>query len=179
MQSENKFGENPLRAVSRVMILTLIFILIFSLYACSSGKGNVQNNTSSSSPAPSNSPGADLVITTSEISDTATFFPMDVDGTTLEVVAVKAQDGSIRTAFNTCQVCYDSGRGFYVQDGDFLVCQNCGNRFSMDQVEVQSGGCNPVPIFADDKIVSDDSITIPYSLLSKSRVIFENWRSVN
>lgn len=38
---------------------------------------------------------------------------------------------TIRTAFNTCQVCYSSGRGYYVQEGNVLVCQNCGNRFGM------------------------------------------------
>ena len=45
----------------------------------------------------------------------------------MEIVAVKALDGSIRTAFNTCQVCYNSGRGYYQQEGNELVCQNCGN----------------------------------------------------
>lgn len=29
----------------------------------------------------------------------------------------------IRTAFNTCQVCYSSGKGYYVQSGNVLVCQ--------------------------------------------------------
>ncbi|MDR2445448.1 MAG: DUF2318 domain-containing protein [Spirochaetaceae bacterium] len=67
-------------------------------------------------------------------------------GTRLEVLAVKAPDGTVRTAFNTCQVCYASGRGFYKQQGTVLVCQNCGNRFRMSQVGLRSGGCNPVPI---------------------------------
>jgi uncharacterized membrane protein len=121
--------------------------------------------------------GDDLVIPVSDISEKATFYPVEIDGTKLEVLAVKAPDGSIRTAFNTCQVCYDSGRGYYKQDGDVLVCQNCGNRFSMDQVEVVSGGCNPVPIFPENKIVEDESITIPYAFLSEAKVIFANWKT--
>jgi uncharacterized membrane protein len=121
--------------------------------------------------------GEDLVIATADISTVATFYPVEIDGTDLEIIAVKASDGSIRTAFNTCQVCFDSGRGYYVQEGDTLVCQNCGNRFRMDQVEVVAGGCNPVPIFAESKEVSADSITIPYDYLDESREIFNNWKS--
>ncbi len=121
--------------------------------------------------------GADLVIPVSDISEKVTFYPVDIDGTKMEVLAVKAPDGSIRTAFNTCQVCYDSGRGYYKQDGDVLVCQNCGNRFRMDQVEVVSGGCNPVPIFPENKIVDDESITIPYALLNEAKVIFAKWKN--
>lgn len=53
---------------------------------------------------------------------TAKCYPVDVDRTRLEVVAIKASDGSIGTAFNTCQVWYDSGKGYYEQQGDLLVC---------------------------------------------------------
>ncbi|MDR1419994.1 MAG: DUF2318 domain-containing protein, partial [Treponema sp.] len=53
----------------------------------------------------------DLVIPIAEITGDAAFYPVDVEGTRLEVIAVKAPDGTIRTAFNTCQVCYGSGRG--------------------------------------------------------------------
>ena len=120
--------------------------------------------------------GKDLVIPLADISETASFFPVDIDGTRVEVVAVKAEDGSIRTAFNTCQVCYDSGRGYYVQKGDVLVCQNCGNQFPMDRVEVEAGGCNPWPIFDENKTVTEESITIPNTFLNEATVIFANWK---
>lgn len=119
----------------------------------------------------------DLVIQTSDISEKANYYPVEIAGTKLEVIAVKAPDGTIRTAFNTCQVCYDSGRGYYVQQGNVLVCQNCGNRFGMSDVEVTRGGCNPVPISSEDKTVNDTSITISKEFLSKSKTIFANWKS--
>jgi uncharacterized membrane protein len=118
----------------------------------------------------------DLVIRVSEITENAVFFPVDIGGTRLEVLAVKAPDGTIRTAFNTCQVCYSSGRGFYKQQGTVLVCQNCGNRFRMSQVGVRSGGCNPVPIFPANKTVTDTTITISKDFLKEARVIFGRWR---
>jgi len=119
----------------------------------------------------------DLVIPVNEITEKASFFPVEMEGVNLEVLAVKAPDGTIRTAFNTCQVCFASGRGHYKQDGDVLVCQNCGNRFHMSDVEVTRGGCNPVPITGDEKIVDEDSITIPKEFLTEATVIFENWKN--
>jgi uncharacterized membrane protein len=120
---------------------------------------------------------ADLVIPLAEVGTTAQFYPAEIDGVQLEVIAVEAPDGTIRTAFNTCQVCYSSGRGYYKQEGGVLVCQNCKNRFQMSQVEVQSGGCNPVPIFDAHKTEDDESITIPQSYLREATVIFASWKT--
>ena len=95
----------------------------------------------------------------------------------MEVLAVKASDGTIRTAFNTCQVCYGSGRGYYKLDGDILVCQNCGNRFEPDQVEMQKGGCNPVPIFDEDKSDDGQNIVITKDYFQQAKEIFSNWKN--
>ncbi|MDR2375267.1 MAG: DUF2318 domain-containing protein [Treponema sp.] len=118
----------------------------------------------------------DLVIQLSELTENAIFYPVDIEGTRLEILAVKAPDGTIRTAFNTCQVCYSSGRGFYKQQGTVLVCQNCGNRFRMSQVGIRSGGCNPVPISAANKTVTDTTITISRNFLNEAKGIFARWR---
>ncbi|MDR1869398.1 MAG: DUF2318 domain-containing protein [Treponema sp.] len=118
----------------------------------------------------------DLVIQVAEITENALFFPVDIDGVRMEVLAVKAPDGSIRTAFNTCQICYTSGRGYFVQTGTLLVCQNCGNRYRMSQVERQAGGCNPVPIFPANKTVTTDTITISREYLRQTRAVFARWR---
>jgi uncharacterized membrane protein len=118
----------------------------------------------------------DLVINIAEITENAIFYPVDIQGTRVEVLAVKAPDGTIRTAFNTCQSCYTSGRGFYKQQGTVLVCQNCGKRFRMNQVEVRSGGCNPVPIFKDDKTLTGTTITISKDYLTRAKDIFAKWK---
>ncbi|GHV17066.1 membrane protein [Clostridia bacterium] len=144
------------------VILTAGFVLIF-LTACSTEPKPIID--------------ADVVIAKDTLSAKALFIPAEVGGTKLEIIAVNAPDGTIRTAFNTCQVCYDSGRGFYKQDGNVLVCQNCGNRFKMSQVEVESGGCNPVPIWDEWTDETDDSITIPLELLQEASQIFSNWKT--
>jgi uncharacterized membrane protein len=152
-------------------IAVAIIVTIFAL------KGSYNNKTANTNGVVATVKNADLVIPISDISAVAKFYPVEIDGTQLEVFAVKAADGTIRTAFNTCQVCYDSGRGYYEQDGSVLVCQNCGNRFQMNQVEVQSGGCNPVPIFAQNKTVDDENITISKDYLAQAKVIFSNWKT--
>ena len=120
--------------------------------------------------------GESLIIPVSEVTTDVSFYPIDVDGSKMEVIAVKDSDGHIRTAFNTCEVCYSSGRGYYKQQGDELICQNCGNHFTVDQVQINSGGCNPWPIYDEDKTITDDSIEISYDFLAESKEIFQNWR---
>jgi len=117
-----------------------------------------------------------LVIQIADITENALFYPVDIDGMRMELLAVRAPDGTIRTAFNTCQVCYRSGRGYFVQTGTVLVCQNCGNRYRMSQVERQAGGCNPVPIFPANKTVTDSTITVSREYLKQARGIFAAWR---
>lgn len=169
------------KAISGVF---LIFMLAFVLTACSgksgspaeAGSGTEQQSAPQASvDAPSE--GSDLIIPIADITEEAAFYPVEVDGTQMEIIAVKAPDGTMRTAFNTCQVCYDSGKGYYKQSGDKLVCQNCGNQFDMSRVGVEAGGCNPWPIFNEDKTVTDEAITISYDFLKESRDIFANWKT--
>lgn len=117
-----------------------------------------------------------LVIKLADISETPSFYGYSELGNKMEVITVKASDGSIRTAFNTCQVCFSSGRGYYELEGDVLVCQNCGNEFGVDDIEVTRGGCNPIPIEKENKIVDDTSITIEKLFFEETEEIFENWK---
>lgn len=137
----------------------------------------VAEDTAENSEVQVISEGESLIIPVNEVSSTAVFYPVEVDGVRMEVLAVADSEGNIRTAFNTCQICYGSGRGYYVQDGDVLVCQNCGNRFTIDQVEIETGGCNPWPIFSENKTVTDDTIEISYDFLKESETIFANWKA--
>jgi uncharacterized membrane protein len=118
----------------------------------------------------------DIVIQASEIDETARFYPVEIDGNEIEVLAVKAPDNTIRTAFNTCRSCYPSGRGYFVQQDDVLVCNNCGNKFTLDQIEKSNGACNPVPITESMKTVTEDTITIPEQYLSQAVVMFQSWK---
>jgi uncharacterized membrane protein len=176
MNSNNqkrKQTTNSNKAKKSIAIITsAVVVLVVAIFII---KGSFGNGTQTEVKAGTNV--ADLVIPISEVSETAKFYPYSVDGTKLEVVALKASDGTIRTALNTCQVCYDSGRGYYVQEGDVLVCQNCKNRFQADQVEKIKGGCNPVPIMKENKTDDGTNITISKDFLAQNKELFSNWKT--
>ncbi len=121
-------------------------------------------------------PNGDLRIPKKEVTATVSFYPYKAAGVLMEVLALRAPDGSVRTAFNTCQVCYSSGRGWYTQRGEYLVCNNCGNRFLASQVELVKGGCNPVPITRDLKSEDANFITLPKALFEEAKPLFLKWK---
>ncbi|MDR0290569.1 MAG: DUF2318 domain-containing protein [Treponema sp.] len=156
-------------------MLKKIFVLLAALTVFAASFGFAQNSAlNQKKPVIAD---RDLVIQIAEITENALFFPVDIEGTRIEVLAVKAPDGTIRTAFNTCQVCYSSGKGYFEQQGTVLVCQNCGRRYRMNQVERQAGGCNPVPIFPENKTVSASTITISREYLKQAKAIFASWKT--
>ena len=64
---------------------------------------------------------------------------------TIKYFILKSSDGVIRAAFDACDVCWPAGQGYY-QDGDHMVCRNCGRRFASVLVNEVKGGCNPAPL---------------------------------
>jgi hypothetical protein len=78
------------------------------------------------------------------------------EGHPIEFFVLKSKDGVVRAAFNACDVCFASKKG-YTQDGDYMVCNNCGRRFPADQINVVQGGCNPSPL---ERTVEGDSLVI-------------------
>lgn len=117
-----------------------------------------------------------LLIDKASLSGEPTFYAYEADGTPLELIAAVASDDSVRLAFNTCQVCYDSGRGYYLFENGSLVCQNCGNRFGIDQMGTQRGGCNPIPVSEQAVTEDETSITVSVDYLKEAAVVFENWK---
>jgi len=67
------------------------------------------------------------------------------DGIMVSFFVLKSSDGVIRAAIDACDVCYRSGKG-YVQEGDFMVCTNCGRKFASTRINEVKGGCNPAPL---------------------------------
>lgn len=161
---------NPIYIVSGVLVVLVVAFFIINGLTGTGAKGGAKDTSTAAQT------GSEIKITKSEITEKATFIPYESGKTKMEVIAVKAPDGTVRTALNTCQVCYDSGRGYYVQEGSQLVCQNCGNRFNISQIEKEKNGCNPVPIMEDSKTDDGQTITIAASVLDEYAPYFENWK---
>lgn len=64
------------------------------------------------------------------------------DSEWIRFFVVKSTDGVIRAAFDACDVCFRAKKG-YVQQGDDMICINCGLKFRTDKINEVHGGCNP------------------------------------
>ena len=80
------------------------------------------------------------------------------NGQTVYYFIVKDKNGIYRAAANGCQVCYNARMGFS-QVGNYMVCNTCGNKYPLEKIATEKGGCNPGPINPNLK-VSDGKITI-------------------
>lgn len=118
----------------------------------------------------------DIIIDENAVSNTAVFYDYDTDGTVIEVFAVKASDGSTRIAFNTCQICNGSPYAYFVQQGNYFICQNCKNAFSRDDIGILHGGCNPVPVTEENYQIENEKIIIPSQFLEQYKDDFLNWK---
>jgi hypothetical protein len=98
----------------------------------------------------------------------AHFYTFLVNGKPIEFFVVKASDGQVRAAFNACDVCFSAKRG-YLQDGDVMVCQNCGSRFPLEKINFVRGGCNPSPL---TRTVVGDTLVILESDLAQGAQYF-------
>ncbi|MGL1862997.1 MAG: DUF2318 domain-containing protein [Pseudodesulfovibrio sp.] len=86
----------------------------------------------------------------------AHYYSMEKDGFEVKFFLLKSSDGVIRAAFDACDVCFREKKG-YDQDGEFMVCNNCGMRFHSSRINEVQGGCNPSPL---TRVYNDKTITI-------------------
>jgi len=66
-------------------------------------------------------------------------------GKDINFFVLKSSDGIVRAAFDACDVCYRERKG-YRQEGDLMVCNNCGQQFPSVKINEIRGGCNPAPL---------------------------------
>ena len=125
---------------------------------------------SSDSPTGNSIVSEDVVeIAVSEISSTAKFYSFDSNGIKINYFIVKGSDGEIRTAFDACDVC--GGRKGYRQQGNDMICNNCGRYFDIDSIGTMNkgGGCWPSYLRHE---IKGDNIVIQKSELSTGRRFF-------
>lgn len=91
-------------------------------------------------------------------------------GKTIYFFVVQDKEGVHRAAGNECQVCYAVKMGFR-QEGDEMVCNNCQNRYPIERIATEKGGCNPAPI-NPNLIVSNNQITITQGELEQISDLF-------
>ena len=146
--------------------MVLMLLMLSLLSACSA----------QSSAVPEENKSADLVFDVSELGSEPMFIDWEQDGTAMQLVARRDENGEVRLAFNTCQSCGGSPYAWFEYIGaDTLQCQNCGLTFNVETVGTsRAAGCNPVTIV--DFTVKDQTVTVPQSLLQAMAPRFANWK---
>ena len=78
-----------------------------------------------------------------DLQDTAVhFYTADVNSTVIRFLVIHLNSGDYATALDACQICGTSG---YRQEGQNVVCRNCGATIYLPSIG-ENGGCNPIPV---------------------------------
>jgi len=120
----------------------LFFLFIFAVVAFS---GCVSEGDSTGLASAGQIPESTISIPLNDIGTDAKFFEYESSGKTVRFFAIKGSDGDIKTAFDACDVCFNSGKG-YRQEGSNMICNNCGNKYPIDGLGTENrnpGGCWP------------------------------------
>ena len=74
-----------------------------------------------------------------DLSTTVTHYDYVGETATIRYFAVLDAASEPHVAFDACDSCYPADKG-YSQDGDNMVCNNCGNSYAIDELGAQNGG---------------------------------------
>ena len=165
-QSDGKATLTKRRQLTLVgVIVVLCVVAIYVIW----GSGKSESALNSGHQA-IGAIGQDVRIPISEVSDgKAKFYNYKLaNNQEISFFVVKSSDGVIRAAFNACDVCYEKRRGYH-QEGDDMVCRNCGRHFPSSSVNEVQGGCNPAPL---KRVVEGDHLVIRASDLQQGGFYF-------
>jgi uncharacterized membrane protein len=133
--------RSGLPLIGGIFVVIVIVAAAAFIYMNHSG-----GNPSAIASAPSAAGGTSVSFPASLFEDGKARHFEHVDGKhTISYFILKSSDGIIRAAFDACDVCWPAGKG-YSQEGDNMVCRNCGRRFASVLVNEVKGGCNPAPL---------------------------------
>ena len=147
--------EEPRRKTTLHIVLAGVALLIVAgvAFAYVSTRGGGGTETATAQPAA----GGDVSIALADVNDgKAHFYSYDAGGTQVKYFVLKSSDGKVRAAFDACDVCYAQKKGYH-QEGDEMVCNNCGRRFPSTKINEVEGGCNPSPV---DRTIKGDSLVL-------------------
>jgi high-affinity iron transporter len=78
-----------------------------------------------------------------DLTDTSLhFYTADVNNTVIRFLVIHKTSGDYATALDACQICGPAG---YRQEGQNVICRNCGAVIYIPSVG-DRGGCNPIPV---------------------------------
>jgi uncharacterized membrane protein len=160
--------EEPRRRTTLHIVLAgaALLIVVAAAVAIVSTRGG----SATAATATKAAPGGDVALPVAQVNDgKAHFYTYDANGTTVKYFVLASKDGKVRAALDACEVCYPQKKG-YQQTGDAMQCNNCGKTFPSAQINVVTGGCNPIPL---KRAVSGSDLVIASSSLQAGAKYFQ------
>jgi uncharacterized membrane protein len=172
MTTQKRTPDNDRRSEKKAAVLgtekknnlTLVVMIVSGLLFAG-GIGAYMLKSNGQNPGPVSETGAAVAVAAENVTLPAALFE---DGKArhyefrsgdrrIRYFVLKSSDGAIRAAFDACDVCWPAGKGYF-QEGDRMVCRNCGKKFASVLVNEVKGGCNPAPL---ERRVEDGRVIIP------------------
>jgi uncharacterized membrane protein len=168
-KSSLKANRPSLRHLLKGIYITLIslILLVFVIQATAQSK-SLQKAAAPATASVSTVPDVTYPAAMFDNGKARHFEYKTSDGVRVRYFVMKSSDGVIRAALDACVVCWREGKG-YVQDGDVMICKNCGKRFPSVKINEVTGGCNPVPL---NRKVENGNVVIKAAGLEEGKKFF-------
>jgi high-affinity iron transporter len=95
------------------------------------------------------------------------FYTAEVNGTAVRFLVIHQTNGNYATALDACQIC---GRAGYRQEGQNIICRNCGASIYVPSIG-EHGGCNPIPV---KSTVAGGEVIVDLSALSGATALIHS-----
>jgi uncharacterized membrane protein len=156
------------RSAAALIILALVAAAVIA-YVVMKESADAPAPAAVATGGPGGAQSGDVRIPLAELSDKAKFFDFKTaDNSSVRFFAIRSSDGVYRAALNACDTCYHAKKGYH-QEGDDMICNNCGLKFPSAKINEAHGGCNPVSL---PRTVEGDTLVIKASVLESGKQYF-------
>lgn len=161
-----EFSEPQKKSNSTLILVALLLVLVgVAVYLVSGASSENPTATAvATNPAAAAPESRDIRIALSDLSSQAKFFDYKLaDNRPIRFFVIKSSDGVYRAALDACDTCYHAKKGYH-QEGDDMICNNCGLHFHSAKINEVHGGCNPIGL---PRTVEGNELVIKASELEK------------
>lgn len=121
-------------------------------------------------PAETVETGQDVRLTTAAFNDGRAHFYRytTAAGREIRFFVIRSSDGVLRAAFDACDACFRSRRGFR-QSGEKMICNNCGGAVRSADVNATPARCAPATL---DRTIAGDHVVITAAAIERGTSYF-------
>src|SRR5262245_11939120 len=167
-----QFSEPSPRKSKTTAVLIGVFLVLVAagVYLVMNTSNDKPAATAVATNAPQSATDSrDIRIALSDLSGTAKFFDYKLsDNKPVRFFVVKSSDGVYRAALDACDTCYHAKKGYH-QEGDDMICNNCGLHFHSAKINEVHGGCNPIGL---PRAIEGDQLVVKASDLESRKAYF-------